>query len=49
MHHICNLESLEPPLSIALLGPPLLVMHGAPLTLNRRQVKALLYRLAAAP
>lgn len=36
------------PLSINLLGPPQIALAGAPLTLPRRQMRALLYRLAVA-
>ena len=36
------------PLSVTLLGPPQITLAGAPLALPRRQMRALLYRLAVA-
>jgi predicted ATPase/DNA-binding SARP family transcriptional activator len=41
-------HEIAPPLRIALLGPPQLAARGAPLGLPRRQLRALLYRLAVA-
>src|SRR5262245_34224535 len=41
-------RSTERPLHITLLGPPQLTVHGTPLPLPRRQLRALLYRLAVA-
>ena len=38
----------QPPLYVALLGPPLVTWQGRPLVLARRQARALLYRVAAA-
>lgn len=39
--------ALEPRLHITLLGPPQQSVHAAPLAIPRRQLRALLYRLAA--
>lgn len=43
------LPTLETPLQIALLGPPLLLRDDQPYPIARRQSRALLYRIAATP
>lgn len=42
-------QATAPTLHIALLGPPTLVSDGQPVPIARRQSRALLYRIAAAP
>jgi len=42
-------HATERPLHITLLGSPQLTVRGTPIALPRRQLRALLYRLAVAP